>query len=210
MFEGLELDPREEKENIHTSIITAGESEDVCLQYPPKYIIVSVPEANPDDFVGRTLVPGRVVIPVPLFNIPEKLEIQLPGRPKPDIIMYRTHAVEMRFAITVHKVQGQTCDKIIIQLNKRKFMPYVTFSMLYVSLSRVRKSENIRLMPPQPSNGSLDYLDNLHPSEDLLTWLEAFGIEDESGSTWNIEKAIEIHALKQQSTTTKDKTKGVL
>lgn len=190
-------------------MITAGESEDVYLQYPPKYIIVSVPAANPDDFTERTLVPGRVVIPVSVFNIPEKIEIKLPGRPKPDVILYPAHAVEMCFAITVHKVQDQTCDKIIIQLNKRRFMPYVTFSMLYVSLSRVRKSENIRLMPPQQTNGSLDYLDNLHPSEDLLTWLEAFGTEDESGSTWNNEKAIEINALKQQSTTNKDKRKGV-
>jgi len=208
VFEGLELDPREDVENIHTAITTSLELQDVQLQFPPKFIIVSVPDAKPEEFIGRTLVPDRVVIPVPLFNVPEKINIILPGRPKEDVLLYRPHAVELRFAITVHKVQGQTCNKIIIQLNKRSFMPYVTFNMLYVSLSRVRNSDSIRLMPPRPSNPSLDYLSKLHPSEDLLTWLEAFEDDDGRGATWSASKALDIHARKQISPTTKDKTTG--
>ena len=202
------MDPKEDVENIHTAITTSVDLQDIQLKYPPKFIIVSVPEARPEEFIGRTLVPNRVVIPVPLFNVPEKISLMLPGRPKEDVVLYRPHAVELRFAITVHKVQGQTCDKIIIQLNKRNFMPYVTFNMLYVSLSRVRNSESIRLMPPRPSNPSLDYLSKLHPSEDLLTWLEAFEDDDGSGATWSASKAIEIHARKQISPTSKDKTTG--
>ncbi len=202
------MDPKEDVENIHTAITTSVDLQDIQLKYPPKFIIVSVPEARPEDFIGRTLVPDRVVIPVPFFNVPEKINIMLPGRPKEDVILYRPHAVELRFAITVHKVQGQTCDKIIIQLNKRNFMPYVTFNMLYVALSRVRNSGSIRLIPPQPSNPSLDYLGKLRPSEDLLTWLEAFEDDDGNGATWSALKATDIHARKQLSPISKDKTTG--
>ena len=157
VFESLQLDRREDVDNIRTAITTAVEGEPIQLQYPPQFIIVSVPGVAVDDFAGRTLEPGRVLIPIPIYSVMEQAEIQLPGRPKKDTFSYRPHAVELKFAVTVNKVQGQTCDKVILQLNRRRFKPYVTFNMLVVSLSRVRKGLDIRLVPPQPGNASLDY-----------------------------------------------------
>ena len=207
VYEGLQLHPDEDVHRIHNNILTATEGQDVELIHPPLFIIVSVPGADPAEFQDRTLVPGRVVIPVPEFVSLESVDIQLPGRTKKDTFKYKPHAVELRFAITINKVQGQTCDKIILQLNKRSFVPYLIFNMLYVALSRVRKGADIRLMPPHPNNSSLDYLANLKPNEDLLTWLDAFDEDVGAGASWNTEKAITIHNRKQQSPSTRDKTR---
>ncbi|KAI9551003.1 hypothetical protein GHT06_005559 [Daphnia sinensis] len=172
-------------------IATAAEDTDVALTYPPLHINVAVPGANPADFVEKTLEPGRVVILVSRVSKWEPVDIKLPGRRQADTFHYRPHGVEQRFAVTVHKIQGQICNKIILQLNKRSFMPHLTFSMLYVALSRVRTSESIRFMPPHPTGPGLGYLQTLKPTEDLLTWLEGFDPDDGTGSAWNIARAKE-------------------
>ncbi|KZR96377.1 Uncharacterized protein APZ42_009314, partial [Daphnia magna] len=137
-FESIELDPREDADRVCNDIATAAEDTNVALTYPPLHINVAVPGANAADFVEKTLEPGRVVIPVPRVSKWEPVNIKLPGRRQADTFHYRPHGVEQHFAVTVHKIQGQTCNKVILQLNKRSFMPHLTFSMLYVALSRVR------------------------------------------------------------------------
>ncbi|KAI9551027.1 hypothetical protein GHT06_005690 [Daphnia sinensis] len=204
LFESIELDPREDADRVCNDIATAAEDTDVALTYPPLHINVAVPRVNPADFVEKTLEPGRVVIPVPRFSKWEPVDIKLPGRRQADTFHYRPHGVEQRFAVTVHKIQGQTCNKVILQLNKRSFMPHLTFSMLYVALSRVRTSESIRLMPPHPTGPGLGYLQTLKPTEDLLTWLEGFDPDDGTGSAWNIARAKEAHSRKQLSPATRD------
>ncbi|KZS06440.1 Uncharacterized protein APZ42_030106 [Daphnia magna] len=155
LFESIELDPREDADRVCNDIATAAEETDVALTYPPLHINVAVPSAKSADFVEKTLEPGRVVIPVPRVSKWEPVDIKLPGRRQADTFHYRPHGVEQRFAVTVHKIQGQTWNKVILQLNKRSFMPHLTFSMLYVALSRVRTRGNIRLMPPHPTGPGL-------------------------------------------------------
>ncbi|KAL7291611.1 hypothetical protein TKK_0014650 [Trichogramma kaykai] len=48
-------------------------------------------------------------------------------------------------AITIHKSQGETYDKVCLDLRKLN-KKYVTHSMMYVALSRVRKLEDIYLL----------------------------------------------------------------
>ncbi|KZS03136.1 Uncharacterized protein APZ42_034213 [Daphnia magna] len=137
LFESIELDPREDADWICNDIATAAEDTNDALTYPPLHINVAVPGSNAADFVEKTLKPGRVVIPVPRVSKWEPVNIKLPGRRQADTFHYQPHGVEQRFAVTVNKIQGQTCNKVIIQLNKRSFMPRLTFSMLYAALSRV-------------------------------------------------------------------------
>ena len=80
----------------------------------------------------------------------------------------------MGFAITVHKVQGQTCDRLILDLNKRPLRPKINFHGLYVALSGVKLGSNLRILPLHHNNNNLNYLQNLKPSEHLTEWLEAF------------------------------------
>ena len=53
----------------------------------------------------------------------------------------RQFPIELAFAMTINKSQGQTLDKIGIYLNK----PVFTHGQLYVALSRVRSASNIRI-----------------------------------------------------------------
>ncbi|KAK4028490.1 hypothetical protein OUZ56_017759 [Daphnia magna] len=204
LFESIELDSREDADRVCNDIATAAEETDVALSYPPLHINVAVPGANFADFFEKTLEPGRVVIPVPMVSKWEPVDIKLPGRRQADTFHYRPHGVEQRFDVTVHKIQGQTCNKVILQLKKRSFIPHLTFSMLYVALSRVRTSGNIRLMPPHPTGPGLGYLQTLKPTEDLLTWLKGFGFNDGTGSAWNIARAKEAYTRKQLSPATRD------
>ena len=48
----------------------------------------------------------------------------------------RGHPVQLAFASTVHKIQEQTCNKIIVHLIHRPFVPQMNFHSVYVALSR--------------------------------------------------------------------------
>lgn len=123
-------------------------------------------------------------------------------------ILIRPHAVDIAFAITVHKIQGQTCRKLIVDLNQRPFKPRIDFHDLYVVLSRVRRGSDLRLMLLQPCGTSLHYLKMLKPAADLTTWMDAFQSDDGDGSVWSASQAkIHSHHGKRPQTT-KDKHKS--
>lgn len=211
VFESLVLDEREDEGEVLAAITANVPQEDIKLKFPPQYVVVSVPDGNSEDFIGCTMVPGKVAIPVPRKRIPEPVDFPFPGFRKPRRLHYRPHGGELRFASTVHKVQGGNCNKISLQLNKRPFTPNINFFSLLVALSRVTKSENIRLMPLHPGeNSNLSYLANLVPPEDLLKW-ESFFEEDKATgiSFWNIEKARASY-LNQRKPNRTDEKRGIL
>ena len=53
-------------------------------------------------------------------------------------------------------------------------MPQVTFPGLYVAVSRVRRGEDLRIMPIQPSSINLKFLNTLQPSKKLITWMSGY------------------------------------
>jgi ATP-dependent exoDNAse (exonuclease V) alpha subunit len=59
----------------------------------------------------------------------------------------KEHRVELSFVITLHKLQGKTMPKLIIELNERPFPPSITYNGLLVALSRVTKRSDLRIMP---------------------------------------------------------------
>ena len=77
--------------------------------------------------------------------------------------------------LCVIQVQGQTCSKVILDLNKRPryFKPTMNHNTLYVCFSRVRNSGDIRLLRG-PSSGCFAHLTSLKPNEDLIKWLKGF------------------------------------
>ena len=52
------------------------------------------------------------------------------------------------FALTVHKIQGQTLQKAIIGSFKNNKTSFASFSAMYVALSRARKLEGLLLLEP--------------------------------------------------------------
>lgn len=148
----------------------------------------------------ETLVPGRIVIPLACDS---EFTLRI-GKDVP-VIHPKEFPYELAFAITFHKCQGRTMNKIVLDLNQQHGSgrhASVTYSSLYVGLSRVRKGSDIRLFPvvaalPQltgnarllqtrasssrnaSSSTPLDYLLGLHPSAEFLTWLSGFNAEGE-------------------------------
>ena len=86
---------------------------------------------------------------------------------------FKSHLLELAFAITFHKVQGQTLPKVILDLNMRpKALGNVDFHALYVGLTRIKHAYDIRILPPQNSNEAFKHLLKFKPSENLKNWLE--------------------------------------
>jgi hypothetical protein len=67
-YHSLVLDENEIRERIAEQLMTSASNEDIALQYPPKYINVRVDNANPEEFVDMTIVPGEVFIPITVLD----------------------------------------------------------------------------------------------------------------------------------------------
>lgn len=72
-------------------------------------------------------------------------------------------------------MQGKTKQKIVVDLNKRPSdLNHLTLSGVYVSLSRVHSSEDIRILPPQNSK-AFNYLYQLKYPDYVEKWFSGFG-----------------------------------
>lgn len=172
-FHSLVLDPKEDHQRMLTAMIE-GNTEDVHLQYNPIHILVKITNANPVDFIGLTAVEGEVVIPLSQTHTSKTFPITVPGKLNKIKLQTTSHGIDLGFSVTLHKIQGQTCSKLIVDLNHRPFMPQVTFPELYVAVSRVRRGEDLRIMPIQPSSRNLKFLTALQPSQKLVTWMKGY------------------------------------
>lgn len=84
----------------------------------------------------------------------------------------------MAFALTIHEVQGQTLDRAIVVLGRNigHSIGNVSWSLLYVALSRVKKLEHVRFFP-HGRRGSVEcfkYLTKLKPPVKLVKWTEGY------------------------------------
>ena len=80
--------------------------------------------------------------------------------------------IDLAFAITYHKVQGQTMDKIILDLNKRPTtLKQLDFHAFYVGMTRVELPQHIRILPCQDDD-NFKHLLKLKPQKKLKSWLD--------------------------------------
>jgi hypothetical protein len=117
--------------------------EDVRLQYNPFFVLVKLPHTDPDDFIGLNVGENEVVIPLAMSSESKGCAVNIPFRKTMTLKAKKIHGYELGFTIIFHKIQGQTCDKLIVDLNKRPFQPQVTFATFYVAISRVWCSSDL-------------------------------------------------------------------
>ena len=161
---------------IRRLIRAAQPGQMVELPIAPESVNVELEDKNAASWPSAlTLVPGKVVIPV--VRSRESEEVQLCGTFQ-GVIRVKPHPVDLGFSLTFHKVQGQTLDRVIVDLNDRPFRPAVDFFSLYVAISRVRRGCDIRVLPLQPGQLRRIRLLSLQPPEELRLWLSCF---NESG-----------------------------
>ena len=128
-----------------------------------------------------TTVRGEILkirnhVVIPQFLQPERKPLKLQTSSGQLSIYYSNHTLELGFAITFHKVQGRTMQKLILDLNyrpgKNHLIGNLDFFGFYVGFTRVSNSKNIRKLPAY-SNLSFSYLQNLKPTSDLVAWMNS-------------------------------------
>ena len=106
----------------------------LSLPIPPKMVVARV---NGND------------VPLGKRRFPGKQKSQNQGSMK----------YELAFAFTFYKVQGVTVSKIILDVSKRpKNLGRIDFHELYVSVSRVRKLDDMRIVPLRGATQHLEKL----------------------------------------------------
>ena len=121
-------------------------------------------------------------------------------------INYHAFPLDLRFAITYHKVQGQTMDKVILFLHERKTkqLAPLQWESLYVAYTRVKCGDNIRVCYFGSDNSSdrsgLKHLRKLKRPTLYDVWQQSY---DENGR-WN------DHELRKQAKREQDKLRHKL
>ena len=87
---------------------------------------------------------NRETMVVPLAPWKRKFDSKLPGEPG----LYTSQfPCDLGFAITFHKVQGATLDKVVLTINSGPVGNLsVTLEQLYVGLSRVKRLSDVRIL----------------------------------------------------------------
>lgn len=128
---------------------------------------------HPDD----TIITNKYVVPIGFRSRASKIIIDFKVHNQVynnvHVIRDKVHRVELSFVITLHKLQGKTMPKIIIELNQRPFPPSITYNGLLVALSRITKRSDLRIMPIKSGTDIL-YLKKLKPDINLKIWLSGF------------------------------------
>jgi hypothetical protein len=136
----------------------------------PHAILASVPSLDPEKWASKhkSMAEDQVVIPF----VNKKHRNDTVNISKGQTVSFKSHGIDLAFAITFHKIQGQTKQKVILDLNKRPgVLSHVDFHGLYVGWSRVKHAVNIRVLPCQ-NDDNFEHLLQLKPNVHLKEWLQ--------------------------------------
>jgi hypothetical protein len=146
-----------------------GEIHWLPLDERPITVNVEIQRVNAEAWNREwTLKEGCIVIPIPLC--PDSgAKLAKTGNLKNSLCLLRSYYMDLAFAVTFHKVQGRTEDKVILDFNpvgnRQRVLDLATF---YVAVSRVRNSRNIRVLPIKPETKRK--LEGLKFGQHLISW----------------------------------------
>ena len=147
----------------------------VELKYRPFSVNVRLNEDISNWDPTETLDTTQVVIPL-MLNKKRPREFKSLGRKtgslchgnnKNKTLAYYDFGFDLAYSVTYHKVQGQTLDKVILDLNGCNTSA-LSLAALYVGLSRVRLGRKIRILPI--SNDTRKRLLGLRFASSLQQW----------------------------------------
>ncbi len=129
------------------------------------------------DETATSALPRTIVLPVKISKRLDDLSVNRASRKSK--IYYRSHGVDLAFALTFHKFQGQTVGKILLDLSQTpKNVFRLCFQAFYVGMTRVKKSDCIRILPgPDGGKPDLSHLLSFEPDPELQRWLDAFDMQ---------------------------------
>ena len=140
-------------------------------------IVIPILPVRKNDRWTRTIVPGGEGYP-------------------PSRIKLKSHfPIELAFAITIHKAQGRTLDRVIIAVSDRTAENcQLKYASLYVALSRVRSRKDIRLLVNGSRGGkftdwhSAAYITGLRPDSSITAFFAGY---KKDNTTWCGKSALE-------------------
>ena len=154
---------------IWERIRNTAPGECIVLEQPPISVNVTLFQQADSWPAAQTLVPGLVVVPImPDQKRQKARSLQVKGAS--EVFKFFDFGYELAFAVTYHKVQGMTLPKIILDLNGDGHAA-LTAAQVYVGISRVRRIEDIRILPLR--DGSAKKLKNLEFRKEILAWRES-------------------------------------
>ena len=173
-YPSLILDQQEDLRHLLNRIENAKAGEDIYLRYPPQYINVSVDGRDVKEFNGLSLVENRAVIPIGRSFKGNRIKTYVTENTTMAEINSVCHGVDIRFAITMHKVEGKTIHRLCADLNDHAFQTHIDFHGLFVTISRAKTMKHFARLPYQPEPFNLQHLRNLKPPRNLVTWLNSY------------------------------------
>lgn len=171
----LTLDPATKAED-EMAISTTNPGEVVYINPPLSVNVELISEFHrnaiplwPDNC--SLAVNDKLVIPISGENGFTSTDIKFENS---KILKFNCYPFDLRFAITFHKAQGQTMEKIILDVRKRpKLLGKLMFQSFYVGMSRVRKGDDIRIMPFY-SEDTISFLKQLKPDDAISAWISKY------------------------------------
>ena len=155
----IELHPEEHLDNNQSTH---------ALCYLPQFVVVHFEDANLKPLQG--LPPNHVPI-FPRNN--GNFSIKKKGMQKRLSVSRRQFPLEPGYCCTSHKSQGQTLQKVLIDLVPAKGTKTIDTSFAYVPLSRVRTLDDVMILRPfDPS------VISKQPSKDLKAMMDNFKERD--------------------------------
>ena len=109
--------------------------------------------------------------------------------PIASVQVFEPFPFDLAFAMTIHKAQGRTIPLVIVDLTQHPLrVAQHVYSSVFVALSRVETSENLRLLEPvgatrRPRHLLYEWLQHLEPDENIKPFLRGFSTENGNWST---------------------------
>ena len=146
------------------SINRAAPGDVVWLSAPPKYVNVWLPGLDgaradiPCVEIGR-----RKSFPLPAMH--DTVSI------KGTELSFQWHYCVLAFAMTIHKIQGQTLDRVVLCLDKTQAR--MTYEQVLVAITRVRRADDLRVLPALLGNDpAFPHLHGLKQHDAVVRWFD--------------------------------------
>jgi hypothetical protein len=113
--------------------------------------------------------------------------------PYSEVEIHDTFSFQLGFSMPVHKTQGRTIDKVVLNLHyKSNHRKRLGFDGMFVALSRVRCCSSIPLITHTHTSfeKAYGYISRLKPAPDVIDFYRGFTGNPQEGQVWGMELAL--------------------
>jgi len=146
------------------------------LKQPPLCVNIALSTSSQTAATIPSMEPGRTVIPMTIVKTGNRLRhlrVNKKRGEKIDACGYYDHSVDLAFAVTYHKAQGRTINRVLLSLHDHG-RSHITVASFYVGISRVRDSNHLRILPIDTAQ-RMKLLD-LKFADELVQWWRSANI----------------------------------